>query len=1621
MDPSSGDKEKLGYNGSVWFDDFELREVGYAGVEVELSGETTEGSALQIYSKPYTTLGHCISVGGDWRIDEATLLCTDENIISAFINPSLANDGLGKYWHCADAKFGGKNGTAEIISRVEINGITREGRCEITTSGFAMKLLYASATIVPESIEAGGEGAVIPVGYMSDGTPADMKGASVTYKSLTPDIIEVLADGTIKAKSAGKGRVRADILLGNHGVSAETEVIITDSTPIVSATLSDCPTVGYLRDEQLVLNGIMESGYVADISAADVEWVVESDPIGGISIGEDNRVFGEIFGANATVYAKVTLNGNMVQTNPIEIEVVKTDLRDFSIDFRTASESAPVNVKIEVDNWELDLSKSQASVAKSKFDTMGLNGNTTSANSDMAIRVKVPYTGVYQIVLHVGLGGYSASKGAVYLDGSYMGTLCWEGTNQTAVREDLRSVYLEAGEHEFIFRALERGAYGAQQILKELRFRAFDSLPAIEAINAAENLLLSVGEKYSINASVTTADGFTYAGEKAADGSTDTLASIEYSSENSAVAKVSADGEIEAVSEGETEITVTSRTNNSEMTHTVKVNVSAAVDDNVLASAEIAGDSFVMSTSAEGTQLSAIGKNAAGKAVDLSSAIITWESSDSAVAVISEDGYVTPHGIGTADIILTIVYDGVEITVTRPISVRQGKVSRTYYTDEMVDAARENINKYSWAAADNKSVIKDAERYLSLMETIYNMIPGEGIPRANSIAYRNDPDQWRCNYCGENVYTDYGHYPWVVNAISDPWKIQCPSCKRFFPSNDFAKLYELGRDEHGIYNRELAHERNTKLVEETNGAVNYLKNTDYPEVGSADRHPSTVKFSGNETTDGWGVDDGFGYDTGRKNVNGVAEVDMYIAYFNHYGIWLNDVAGDSGIVQKSLNTLAKAYLYTGDIKYGRIGAVIVDRIADLYPDFNVAQYFPNTANSDGNTKSGKIIGSIWETYLQQDFAAAYDAFFPAYDDPNVISFLSEKAVEFNNTEKNDKTTPEKIRKNIEDGLLREIYSSIQKSQSYGNLGMHQNALAIAAVVLDTHPDTDNMIDWIFRYGETDRVSKNTGGVINQRLVSKVSRDGQGTESAFGYNRIWVTELTGVANTLARYSEYDGMSLYEHPKYVGMIQSYPYVTLVRRGVAAIGDGGGAAAYPALPDDDSVMLDSFKALRYTNPEQARKIAQHMYFVKGGNLSKLHYDIFTKNPESLADEVDAIIKEHGEWNYDKSSMLTGYGMGILRAGTLHESVGSEVLRDTQRDFWIYFGGAESHSNNDALNLGIESYGIGMTTDLGYPESTSGNSNRFQWQSATLAHNTVVVNEQSQLKNGYAHKPLHFDAKDTRVKVIDVDASSAYVATDEYRRSVVMIDYDSEVSYGIDFFKVRGGNDHLYSLHVNSDIHPNASENLVFEKQTGGSYAGANVPFGEDPWSNEGDNYAPLQYPIGYTWLFDIHRADNPRTGEFWVDYEICDFRKLSRNGKMDTRLRMTAVNDWAADEVTLANGMPPRKPENLKYMNHLEYMLIRRKGRDLNTLFTTVIEPYNGERYIKNIENVPVTIVSGTPGKYDIAKAVKVELIDGRTDYVVYAQNDSVTYNVGDIFEFRGFVGVYTVNAEGENIYS
>jgi hypothetical protein len=1095
-------------------------------------------------------------------------------------------------------------------------------------------------------------------------------------------------------------------------------------------------------------------------------------------------------------------------------------------------------------------------------------------------------------------------------------------------------------------------------------------------------------------------------------------------------------------------------------------------------------------------------------AVDLENAAIVYASDNTQVLnPISPNGLFEAIGQGTATLTATVTLDGVTESASRtfavgPLQLASDKMRSTIYTAQKVVNARANALAYDWAKGMRDQAVAKAQPYVDKgWEFLWSSIPPQTIPRSYAV---NQP--LGSPVTGKDI-DRFGNYPYENDPLQVPWKIVDPSSGYTFPTNDFGSYYASGLDEQGVFRPELADR-------------SLLVNELYPERGPT-----------------WGVDDGYGWvdDQGNRYT--------FVAYYAHWFLWY----GNNAVVHNGLTALRDAYLYTGDAQYAQAGLVMLDRIADVYPKLDLRKQDRSVFwNSDGHMGTGKAVGAIWETDMAKVLVSAYDAFFPAAQDPavmqDVLAFLGAKGQQYKLSFKNAAAG---IRKNIEDGIVRQVYPAVQQANIYGNNGFHQSALAMAAVVLDTQPETKEWLDFNFRSGELLRNPfRLTGGNILASLVNTVDRDGIGNEGSPTYNAGWLQTYLIVADLLRGYDLYPEADLYNNVKFRKMFSSMYQLMMLDRYTPSIGDST-YTGNPRLVLNKDQMLRAFEV--YGDPVYA----QFVYFLNNSRLAAVHGDIFSADPDAIRTAIEQVIEEHGPLQLD-SSHLSGFGFAALRDGVNQasqtggginmlfpdlnvvesstayrlfeatatiqleanepghsitfafpvETAGTyrvdlrpfrastygiydvyldnvlvktidffgsakeleplaelalsagehlisfrnagksaqssnykmgvtelrlwdtnnspepddQVAKNTQRGMWMYYGTSRIHGHRDTLNIGMHAYGLDLAPDLGYPKFADAvDTHRHQWMNNTISHNTVVVDQSKQQMQDVA-QPRHYDG-DGQVQLIDVEAPKVYPQTSAYRRTTAMIQVDEDHSYGVDFFRIKGGSDHRYSFHAMEGPVTVEGLNLVPQQDSSGqyvgSYAGAGVPFGTASGITQGSGYSGS----GFHWLKNVDRDSSP-PAQFSVDWNVKDTWNLYGNGASaptDTHLRLTMLGEL--NEAALADGVPPdNKPGNPE---QIRYFVGKREGTNLDSLFTSVIEPYKGTRFVNAISQAPVRL-NGTEVRSNDVRAVKVELANGRTDYIVYSLDPDTEYEIDGTFRFRGFFGVYG-QQDGVQVYS
>ncbi len=206
-----------------------------------------------------------------------------------------------------------------------------------------------------------------------------------------------------------------------------------------------------------------------------------------------------------------------------------------------------------------------------------------------------------------------------------------------------------------------------------------------------------------------------------------------------------------------------------------------------------------------------------------------------------------------------------------------------------------------------------------------------------------------------------------------------------------------------------------------------------------------------------------------------------------------------------------------------------------------------------------------------------------------------------------------------------------------------------------------------------------------------------------------------------------------------------------------------------------------------------------------------------------------ENSQIIYPAASKL--FGTGCL--AILGNEKGSSSQKDLGTVVSLEYGSGQTHSHADSLHLNVFSKNQEVMSETQYNPVSGDTISSRAWQSCTASHNTVVVNQISQNTTGafgdnrrtknaldeidgmpdwawrfYSgqrttnYGKLRLYNKDySKVKVMEVDAEKSYNAVvspmTKYRRTVSLVEIDTEDNYIVDIFRVSGGTQHDYMLH--------------------------------------------------------------------------------------------------------------------------------------------------------------------------------------------------------------------------------
>lgn len=672
-----------------------------------------------------------------------------------------------------------------------------------------------------------------------------------------------------------------------------------------------------------------------------------------------------------------------------------------------------------------------------------------------------------------------------------------------------------------------------------------------------------------------------------------------------------------------------------------------------------------------------------------------------------------------------------------------------------------------------------------------------------------------CPKCGQEIYAHGGTYPWIIDP-KRPFTVQCPVDGSVYPSNDFAAHYAAGI-------------------------------------------PQDAALAGDHA------------DGGRGWVGSTGEKYWFVAYANHW-TWQTQII-------PAARNLARAYILTGDKRYGRKAAILLDRIAEVYPnmDYHSQSRYGELQAERGSRYEGKILNAIWESNVLTDLAEAYDYSWECIDENTVMG-----------------KNAEQVRSNIEANLLEEGIEAYFDNKISGNFGMHQKALVYAGLVRQYGPQKEWFDSLLLDAGADDR---RTG--FHYALYNLVYRDGTPYETAPGYNFSWVENLTTIADALRR----AGYEVHRIPK-------------MRRLYDAVLDVVNIGAHtPAVGDSSSV--------RGGLVGQYASVYQSAYRAYGDPRYRAHLASFgAVGPSGLRDFdslfhplVEPLQTGEAELPPPRSRILDGYGMAILNNPSDSISLS------------LYYGYRGGHGHYDRLHFDLFAYGMPLTPDTGYPDFMNAYvPGIYTWSKNTIAHNTVTVDASRQQNNQPGAVALFVDAEFARA--LDVDAAETYDATSMYRRQMLMVDSDETHSYVIDAFSTLGGEQRDYSLH--GPIGEFEALGGSWSEPAPGTLAGASVPLGEiyDDAKLAAQDFNGSYASYSGSGFQHLRAVQHLQAGSALVEWRP--------TANEQARLRIHALSDHQNIMLARAQVSP------VKQKDELTYLILRDQGTSTASRFVTLLEP-------------------------------------------------------------------------------
>ena len=832
------------------------------------------------------------------------------------------------------------------------------------------------------------------------------------------------------------------------------------------------------------------------------------------------------------------------------------------------------------------------------------------------------------------------------------------------------------------------------------------------------------------------------------------------------------------------------------------------------------------------------------------------------------------------------------------------KASSLFYPQTKIMKALENVEKYKWAKTQQQNFKEAAKPWLKFTDDeLWDMIYSPKLLRAWMVL-----SDGCCPSCKKSVPM----YNWRIDALNKPWKLSCPHCEDVFPKNDFHKYYVSGLDINGAFDPSLADR-------------SLLYNEEHPDK--------------EDTLHMFGVDDGWGYPEGKRKW-------LFAATYLVKGQWKQ-------LIYSGIRKLSNAYIVTGEQIYAHKGGILLDRLADFFPDYDwktQATYY-----EDVHVTTGYLSYCVDSCIESQDLGLSYDRIFDGIkDDTELVRFLSQKAQKYGI--ENNKKSFEQIQKNIEERILED---SIIHAYDKNHCNYPQCHV------------TDSLLRSVLKWPENkDEIMK----MLLEIVEKTTAVDGVTGEKGLASYGCWGARSLTIY--LSRFESIDkGFMEYIFNKFPRIHDTYRFhidTWCLGKFYPRVGDDGifadtkdfHAGVFTSNPAQNKIAQKKEPSLQYDMSKEFLwnlykhtgdiLLAQALYISAAEGDDFTPCSIFSDNVEAAGNELKDVIKNYGTDMKIGSSLKKQWHIAMLRSG---------IAKD-ERVAWISFDSGYGHGHCNGMNLGLFAKGRDLMPDLGYPPVQYGGwgSVHFNWYTGSNSHNTVVVDRQNHIAShrmsNAGECTLWEPGKEFNIAVF---SGPELIKGRQYERTLCTMDISSKDSYIVDIFRVAGGSEHVKYMHGSiGSIH------------TDGLTLSASNDFNDNQFlkdvmkSEEHDGVWSVDWKNEY----DIENKSNDR------DIHL-KYTDLTLNAQVYTCESWICLKGYNHGDEAWMPSIMVRKVLN--------------EEQPVST-FIGVIEPYENQSNIQNIKRLELHYKDGSMlSNSDVA--LEITLKDGHKDLIIAIDTEDI----------------------------